>query len=183
MRWRSIVVACAMVTVAIAFSSQEALAHTTIHAGDYDVEVGWVDEPPIIGQRNAIVVNVSNSKAADATVDISNLTVDVTYGGETKALTLQPLSEDTTNQYIAPILPTVPGQYTVQLRGQLDTTNISSDVEPEEVVSADTLMFPSPANSRQPAGGSGWSEWLSIVALAAGLGGLILAWLAFRKTH
>ncbi len=43
------------------FSYQIASAHTTIHVGNYDVEVGWVDEPPIVGQRNAVVVNVSNT--------------------------------------------------------------------------------------------------------------------------
>ena len=180
---KSFLIASVLVVVAVLFSFQSASAHTTIHVGDYDVEIGWVDEPPIVGQRNAIVVNVSNTKSTDATVDISKLTVDVTYGGETKTLTLQPLSEDTTNQYIAPILPTIPGQYTVQLRGQLDTTNISSDVQPEEVVSADTLMFPSAADSKPQASGLGWSEWLSIVALVAGLAGLILGWLAFREAH
>ena len=176
-------IASVMVVIAVLFSFQIASAHTTIHVGDYDVEIGWVDEPPIVGQRNAIVVNVSNTKSTDAQVDISKLTVDVTYGGETKTLTLQPLSEDTTNQYIAPILPTIPGQYTVQLRGQLDTTDISSDVQPEEVVSSDTLAFPNAAAAQTQNNGLTWSQWLSIVALIAGLAGLILAWLAFRKAH
>ena len=78
-----------------------------------------MDEPPVVGQRNAIVVNVANNTSADAQVDVSKLTVAVSYGGETKDLTLEPLSEDAVNQYIAPILPTVAGQYTVQLRGQV----------------------------------------------------------------
>ncbi len=148
MNRRMFFIAAAVAAIAVVFSFQAASAHTTVHVGDYDVEIGWVDEPPVIGQRNAVVVNVSNTKSPDATVDISKLTVNVTYGGQTKTLTLQPLSEDATNQYIAPILPMVAGQYTVQLRGQLDTTDISQDVTPEEVVSADTLEFPS-ASERQ----------------------------------
>ena len=176
-------IASILVVAAVLFSFQTASAHTTIHVGNYDVEIGWVDEPPIVGQRNAIVVNVSNTSSTNATVDISKLTVDVSYGGETKTLMLQPLSEDTTNQYIAPILPTIPGQYTVQLRGQLDTTNISSDVQPEEVVSSDTLAFPSSAAAQTQNNRVNWSQWLTVIALFAGLAGLILAWLAFRKTH
>jgi hypothetical protein len=171
------------ITIAVfvaVLSFRTASAHTTIHVGNYDVEIGWVDEPPVIGQRNAIVVNVSNTASADATVDISKLTVDVTYGGETKTLTLQPLSEDTTNQYIAPILPTIPGQYTVQLRGQLDGTDISADVQPEEVVPSDSLTFPSAAISQN--NGLTWNEWLSILGLIAGLAGLTLALLAYRRT-
>jgi hypothetical protein len=183
MNRKVLVIGVMLVTLATLFSFQTAFAHTTIHVGNYDVEVGWVDEPPIVGQRNAVVVNVTNNSAADAQVDISKLTVDVSYGGQTKTLTLQPLSEDTKNQYVAPILPLVAGQYTVQLRGQLDTTNISSDVTPEEVVPAETLAFPSTANSQTPAGGGGASEWLSIVALVVGLAGLIVAWMAFRKAH
>jgi hypothetical protein len=167
--------------MAVLFSYQIASAHTTIHVGDYDVEVGWVDEPPIVGQRNAVVVNVTNTKATDSVVDISKLTVNVNYGGQTKTLTLQPLSEDTTNQYIGPILPLVAGQYTVQLRGQLDGTNISSDVQPEEVVPADTLAFPSVPDSQTQNGGMSLSGWLSVIGLIAGLSGFILAFLAYRK--
>ncbi len=177
-----LIVALVVSFIAIVFSVQTALAHTTIHVGNYDVEIGWVDEPPIVGQRNAIVVNVSNTTNASAQVDISKLTVDVTYGGQTKTLTLQPLSEDTTNQYIAPILPTIPGQYTVQLRGQLDATNISQDVTPEEVVTDDTLAFPN-VNTSQQSSSVNWSEWLSIAGGMAGLAGLILAIFALRKNR
>jgi hypothetical protein len=140
-----------------------------------------VDEPPIVGQRNAVVVNVSNATAARSVVDISKLTVDVNYGGQTKTLTLQPLSEDTTNQYVGPILPLVPGRYTVQLRGQLDSTNISSDVQPEEVVPADTLAFPSGATSQSKSGSISLSGWVAAIGLIIGLSALILAFLAYRK--
>ncbi len=180
MNWKVLIVASVVSFIAIVFSVRTASAHTTIHVGNYDVEIGWVDEPPIVGQRNAIVVNVSNTTNTSAQIDISKLTVDVTYGGQTKTLILQPLSEDTTNQYIAPILPTIPGQYTVQLRGQLDTTNISRDVTPEEVVTDDALAFPN-VNTTQQNSSMNWSEWLSIIGLIAGLAGLILAVLAFRK--
>ena len=183
MNRRTVVISCFVAALAIFFSYQMASAHTTIHVGDYDVEVGWVDEPPVVGQRNAVVVNVSNTKAADAAVDISKLTVSVNYGGETKTLTLQPLSEDTTNQYIGPILPMVAGQYTVQLRGQLDNTNISSDVQPEEVVPADTLAFPGASASQPQNGGMSLTAWLSVIGLIAGISGLILAFLAYRKAR
>lgn len=159
-----------------------ALAHTTVHAGNYDIEVGWVDEPPIIGQRNAVVVNVADTTSADKVVDISKLVVNVTYGGQTKLLTLQPLSEDAKNQYIAPILPTIPGQYTVQLRGQIgDGTNVNLNVQPEEVVSSDTLAFPSKQGSTGSNNSIGLSTWLSGGALLIALAALILGIAALRK--
>ncbi len=182
MNWRLFSVGALVAVIATLFSVQTALAHTSVHVGNYDIEIGWVDEPPIVGQRNAIVVNVSNTTNANVQVDVSKLTVDITYGGQTKLLTLQPLSEDTTNRYIAPILPTIPGQYTVQLRGQLDTTDISQDVAPEEVVPADALAFPNVGETRQNSS-TNWIGWLSIIGLIAGLAGLTLALLAFRKSH
>ncbi len=152
-----------------------ALAHTTVHAGNYEIEVGWVNEPAVVGQRNAVVVNVSDTTAEDKEVDVSKLLVSVSYGGQTKTLELQPLSEDTKNQYILPVLPTVAGQYTVQLRGKLGDTDVNLDVQPEEVMAADTLSFPSApaAAPAQPAMRLG--DWLAIGALVIALAALFLA--------
>ncbi len=165
----------------LAYFVSTALAHTTVHAGSYDVEVGWMDEPPIVGQQNAIVVNVSNTASADAQVDVSKLSVDVTYGGQTKTLTLEPLSEETRNQYITPILPTVPGLYTVQLRGQLDSTSISQDVQPEEVAQPGVLAFPSIPSDARSSQGAVLGLWLGAAGLVAALGGLALAIVALRQ--
>ena len=172
----------AMLAAALTFGI--ALAHTTVNAGNYAIEVGWVDEPPIIGQRNAVVVNVSDTTAADKEVDISKLVVNVTYGGQTKQLTLQPLSEDAKNQYIAPILPMIAGQYTVQLRGQVgDGTNVNLDVQPEEVVASDTLAFPSAQSKGGSNAGLGLGTWLAGGALLVALTALILGIVALRKSH
>jgi len=168
----------ALALIALLLTFGIALAHTTVHAGKYDIEVGWVDEPPVIGQRNAVVVNVADSSATGAVVDVSKLVVNVTYGGQTKALTLQPLSEDTTNQYTAPLLPMVPGLYTIQLRGQIgDGTDVNLDVQPEEVVSTDTLAFP----GAQAGSSFGPDTWLSGGALLVALVALGLSIVAMRK--
>jgi hypothetical protein len=160
-----------------------ALAHTTVTVGNYEIEVGWTDEPPVVGQRNAVVINVSDATDAEKEVDISKLVVNISYGGQTKALTLQPFSEDAKNQYIAPILPAIPGQYTVQLRGQIgDGTNVNLDVQPEEVAAADTLAFPS-AQSGGSNSGLGLSAWLAGGALLVALAALVLGIVAVRKPH
>jgi hypothetical protein len=36
-----------------------ALAHEGITAGNYTIEYGWLDEPPVAGQDNAIILNIS----------------------------------------------------------------------------------------------------------------------------
>lgn len=170
--------------VAIILTFGIALAHTTIHAGNYEIEVGWQDEPAVIGQRNALVLNVSDTTAPDHVVDISKLLISITYGGQTKALNLEPLGEDTTNQYLAAILPTVPGKYTVQLRGKLGDTDVNLDVDPEEVGPVESLAFPVVSTGQaQGSGGLQLADWLAAAALLVSLAALGLAFLAFRKSR
>src|SRR5690349_10608551 len=163
-------------------SYQIAFAHESITVGDYTLEIGWLSEPPIVGQQNAIVVNVSTTKDNQPVEDISGLTVTVSYGGQNKPLTLQPLGEDTPGQFVAPILPTIPGQYTIDLGGKLGTTDVKAEVQPEEVQAADVLQFPSVASADQSASLAALN-WLIYLSLLIGLIALVLAVMALRKSR
>jgi hypothetical protein len=174
--------ACLMALIALLASYQIVLAHETITVGDYEIEIGWLNEPPVAGQQNAIAVNVSNTGGGEAqpVEDISALVVGISYGEQSKALTLEPFGEDTPGQFVAPILPTVPGQYAVTFSGQLGDTPVDAQVEPEEVASADTLQFPSLESSVQSAD-LGMMYWLIYLSLLVGLISLVLAVMALRK--
>ena len=52
-----------------------ASAHQTIQIGDYAVEYGWLNEPVIVGQSNAIVVNISQPAAAGASMDMGSISL------------------------------------------------------------------------------------------------------------
>ena len=167
--------------IALMLNFQLALAHESITVGDYTVEIGWMNEPPIVGQQNAIVVNVSTTADEQPVEDVSSLTVTVSYGGQSKVLTLQPLGEDTPGQFVAPILPTVPGQYTVILGGKLGDTDVNNvEVQPEEVQPADTLQFPSVAANDQSAS-TGMTNWLVYLSLLIGLVALVLGVMGLRR--
>src|SRR6266487_4223498 len=142
MKQKNLAVAGLICLIGLVLNFQLALAHESVTVGDYTIEIGWVNEPPIGGQQNAIVVNVSTTSDERPVEDVSSVTVTVSYGGQSKQLTLQPLGEDTPGQFVAPILPTVAGQYTISLGGKLADTDVKVDVEPEEVQTADTLQFP-----------------------------------------
>jgi hypothetical protein len=174
--------ACILAFMAFLTSYQTVLAHETITVGDYEIEIGWLNEPPVAGQQNAVAVNVSNTGGGGAqpVEDISALVVGISYGGQSKTLTLAPLGEDTPGQFVAPILPTVPGQYTVTFSGQLGDTPVDAQVEPEEVASADMLQFPSLESSVQGAD-LGMMNWLIYISLLVGLISLVLAVMALRK--
>ena len=162
---------------ALLLTVQTAFAHTSITAGNYTIEIGWVNEPAIVGQQNAIVVNVSTISDNKPVENVSGLIVAVSYGDQSKTLTLQPLGEDTLGHFIAPILPTIPGQYTITLGGKLGDTSVGAQVQPEEVQSADILQFPV-VEVVQPAVSTDWLAWLGALL---GLIGIGLGVTALRK--
>ena len=168
-----------MVALLLLLNFQNALAHEGITVGDYDLEVGWLTEPPITGQMNGIIVNVTTGDE-EPVEDVSNLTVSVSYGGQSKSLILQPLGEDTPGQFVAPILPMVQGQYTVHLGGKLGDTDVSADVEPEEVDAPDAIQFPLVDTSSQN-NGFGLSGWLAVLGLILGLAGTGMGFVALRR--
>ena len=178
---------CLFLIISLIFNIRSVHAHTAIPVGKYQVEIGWVTEPPIVGQQNAIVVNVSSADSNGTPpdkIDVSALQVDVAYGGETKTLTLQPLGEDTPGQFIAPILPTIPGKYTVRLSGNLgDSAHITGEVQPEEVQSADVLQFPKVTNAQTQTNGLGLAGWLAVIGIVTGMAGLVVALVSLRKNR
>jgi hypothetical protein len=168
--------------IALLLSIQTASAHESITVGDYTLEIGWLSEPPVVGQQNAMVVNVSTTSDEQPVEDVSGLTVTISYGGQDKALTLQPFGEETPGQFVAPVLPTVAGQYTVKLGGTLGDTAVEAEVELEEVQPANTLQFPSTATQEQSAD-LGTLNWLIYLSLLIGLVALVLGVMALRQSR
>jgi hypothetical protein len=121
--------------------------------------------------------------AAAVDVDVSNLKVEVTYGGETKTLALQPLGENTPGQFIAPLTPTRAGQFTVRLSGKIDQTDITLvEVQPEEVQPVDIVAFPKAAGAEESdSEGLGLAGWLGIGGIVLGLAGVVLGGLALAR--
>lgn len=160
--------------IVLMFNVQLVLAHETITVGDYEIEVGWSTEPPIVGEKNAVVVNISDTSGGgeQPVEDVSSLTVIISYGGQNKVLALQPLGEDTPGQFVAPILPTVPGEYEVIFSGSLGDTAVDAKTHVEEVQTPETLAFPSVASAQSTGAGADWLVWLSIFIglIAIGLG-------------
>jgi hypothetical protein len=182
MNKKTFIIACLIAWIATVLNFQQVLAHESITVGDYTVEIGWLNEPVVAGQQNAIVVNVSTTGDEQPVEDVSGLTVMISYGGQNKDLALQPLGEDSPGQFAAPILPTIAGQYTIQLGGVLGETVVDVEVEPEEVQSASTLQFPSLQPAPQSSGNE-MGDWLTWLAVLLGLIGIGLGVTALRRTR
>lgn len=182
---KSIIVAVNLFLVLIlAFSLVTSVsAHQTVTVGDYSVEYGWLNEPAVSGQPNAVVINLTLTSATQpADVDVSALKIEALFGGQTKVLTLQPLAENTPGQFIAPITPMRPGKYTIHLSGNIGATAFNNDLVPEEVQTADVVQFPVLAASAPAPAPFGLAGWLAILGIVIGaVAALIAAISLFRK--
>ncbi len=114
-------------------------AHGDVALGPYNVVAGWEVEPPIVGERNAIVLTFSKEGEPVTNVDES-LTINIIYAGKVFAGRVEQTA--VSGQYRIELLPTVRGQYHVQIVGTLGDTAVDATLEPEEVLPADTLQFP-----------------------------------------
>ena len=67
--------ACLIAIIILLLSHQTALAHEFITVGDYEIEIGWVSEPPVAGQLNGFEISVANISSGEAqpVEDISSL--------------------------------------------------------------------------------------------------------------
>jgi len=165
-----------VLVLALIFSSaQRATAHGDTAIGEYELEYGWVSEPPIAGQPNAVAINLTHHGAAPETaLDLSALQIAVAYGGQTKTLSLQPAHEDSTGEFIAPLIPMLPGVYTVQISGSFEGSPVEVEFEPEEVQPAAGIQFPLVTPTPQAAS----LNWMDYAGLGLGLVGAVLGSLA-----
>src|SRR5574339_679914 len=93
MKKQTLLLAGLFAFIALILNFQLVLAHESITVGDYTLEFGWLNEPPVAGQNNAIVVHVSTTSDDQPVEDVSSLTLTISYGGQSKTLMLQPVDE------------------------------------------------------------------------------------------
>jgi hypothetical protein len=161
-------------------SPRPALAHTRIEVGPYVLVIGWVKEPVIVGERNAILIQVTEDEAPIEGLE-ATLQMEILYAGRTFRANLAP--EGTPGWYTAEIFPTVRGQYQIRLTGSIVDQPIDETVEPEEVQAGNVLQFPEPQpeprdlerSLRDVEARLGTAYTLAVAGLAAGVLGVGLA--------
>ncbi len=165
------------------------LAHEGINVGPYVLEVGWLDEPPLVGVKNGVFLGILNEETGEPVEGLNTLEVTVSTGGKDLKLNLRPLGEDTPGQYAADFIPTRRGVYAVKLTGQIEETDIDVTQEIEEVVEAASIQFPEAlpdpltANraieDAQAAASS--AQTLAIIGTVVGAIGVVLAVIALGR--
>ncbi len=161
-------------------------AHVRVEVGPYVVVVGWLAEPPVVGERNSITVEISED-GQPVTDAAATLNVELRYGPESSRANLQPTAVP--GLYTVDIFPTVRGQYAVRLFGSLGETAVDETVRPEEVFPASNIQFPEPMPDPRELQREITTletelqtmRTLTYVALAVGVVSLLLAGVLFFK--
>lgn len=125
----------------LALSFRPAMAHEEMVRGDIRIVGGWVNEPPLVGQFNGIVLEISRvSDGQPISNAVAQLDTSVKKGTPTKSLDFTPTEEP--GVYTADILPTQTGQYAIVMRGIIAGQAIDGQIEIEDVGDTATFAFP-----------------------------------------
>ncbi len=136
--------------IVLGFSFTFAYAHTTIQVDPYEIEVGWQDEPPVVGILNAITIDVREPGSVEGvSTGITNafkkLEVSVVSGGASKVLDVN--TDPRPGHYYAKIIPTKTGSLQLKLKGEINGVQIDTVIPIEDVESTSVLDFPPTSSS------------------------------------
>ncbi|MBI5146098.1 MAG: hypothetical protein HZA84_02635 [Thaumarchaeota archaeon] len=138
-----------LVTLSMMLGFVPAFAHKTVTVEQYDIEVGWRDEPPLVGQQNAVFFSITQDEGNGVKSGVTNafkdLEAEVKSGSTTKQLDI--LSDIRVGNYYSKIIPTKTGSLTVILKGTLEGIPVDEEVTIEGVESIDLLAFPPSGSS------------------------------------
>jgi hypothetical protein len=125
-------------------------AHVSKTFGNFTVEVGWSDEPPLVGEINNAIVQVNKGTESSYTPvrnALAGIYILVKYGGVTKTLDFEP-SEQSAGLYEAKMIPTRLGSYSLVLNGTIQEQSITNaEIPLEDVEGRQKLSFPDSGDS------------------------------------
>lgn len=125
--------------------------HREVADGQYELTVGFLDEPAFVNMKNGLslrVVTVEGEEPVEGLTD--TLTAEVIYGDQSMELELEPVFNDP-GHYRAIFFPTAPGAYTFHITGEIEGNEIDEEFTggPEtfsEVEPIEPLQFPKPSS-------------------------------------
>lgn len=185
-------------TCLMALLGGSATAHVDVDVADgqYVMEVGFRDEPALLGQPNAIYIAV-DKYATGGTEPVDGLAgtlqAEVSRDGATKTLPFVPMGEGT---YEAPFVPTATGDYTFRVFGEIEGNPVDESVTsgPQTFNSVDPLSsFEFPPSSEAAStvqtdlgaaqDAASQARMISIVSLVVGVLALIAALLMGTRSR
>src|SRR3712207_3968541 len=105
-------------------TSSIVLAHGHTTVGDYELVIGFRNEPAYQGEPNGLDLFVTNTKTGEKVNDLADtLKAEIIFGGTKKELEIRAKwGED--GAYTADVLPTQAGDYTWHIWGDIKGTPV-----------------------------------------------------------
>ena len=129
----------------------QAFAHTVDSVGEYRVEIGWMNEPVVSSETNAIEFYVSPLKPGleleeqvfkNGITDLKKtIKIQLVYKDNSITLPLSP-DHDIPGKYYAFVNPTTSGFYQANIMGNIADTPISLSMHPPKVNERAYIEFP-----------------------------------------
>lgn len=132
-----------------------AYAHTIDSVDKYRVEIGWMNEPVVSGETNAIEFYVSPLEPGlDLKEQVfkngitglkKTIKIQLVYKDESIVLPLSP-DHNIPGKYYAFVNPTIAGFYQTNILGTINDTPISLSMHPPKVEEREWIEFPQPSD-------------------------------------
>jgi hypothetical protein len=162
------------------------MAHGSTQVGDYELVIGFHNEPAYQGEPNGLDLFVTNTTTNERVNGLEDtLRVEIIYGASRRELPLRAqFGQD--GAYTADVLPTEAGDYTWHIWGDIEGTpvDVSMTSSPDTFGSVEPksdLAFPAaepvPAELQAQAR---MALTLGILGAALGAIGIVLGFLAMR---
>lgn len=119
-------VACTLVLAAwaMSFSVSTASAHGHAKAGEYEIEIGFHNEPAYVGEPNGLDLFIANEDTGQKIDNLSDkLKAEIIFGSSKREVKIKPQWE-VSGAYTADVLPTQVGDYTWHIWGDINGTPV-----------------------------------------------------------
>lgn len=178
----------ALVAILVAAFAGTVSAHETREVGDYELTVGFVSEPAIVGELNGIQLNVTRISGGDEESEpvagvAQTLQAAIIHGDQTREVELRPVfGED--GSYTADVIPTSAGTYAFQFVGEIEGQEVDQTFRSgpdtfSDVESRSDIEFP--GGGTASTSGSDQAAAFGIAGVVAGLLGLAAGGAAYFK--
>ncbi len=120
--------ALVMVALILPLTARVASAHGRTTVGDYELVIGFHNEPAYQGEPNGLDLSVTNTRTRQPVNDLAGtLKAEILFGSARKELEIRPqFGRD--GAYTADVLPTEAGDYTWHIWGDIQGTPVDVTV-------------------------------------------------------
>jgi hypothetical protein len=168
--------------------SGRAAAHGRTEVGDYELVIGFHNEPAYQDEVNGLDLFVTDKRTGDPVNGLEEtLRVEIIYGSSTRELPLRP-QFGREGAYTADVIPTEAGDYTWHIFGDIEGTPVDVRMTsgPDtfgSVEAKDAVLFPGPQDAAGETAPVRSAMLLAGAGLAFGLLGTIAGVLGFAAAR